>query len=117
MQHVSAAPRAQVQRSTTSINDLVKDLSLIRDSKSTRFPRGFMEELDKRITGVLMGKEKMPEFSDPLVKRTFAAFLNEFKETKFRKSMEKDRKVEDLLLIFYSNATKELQKGKAPDDD
>ncbi|TKA76700.1 hypothetical protein B0A49_04137 [Cryomyces minteri] len=117
MQHVSAAPRAQVQRSTTSINDLVKDLSLIRDSKSTRFPRGFMEELDKRITGVLMGKEKMPEFSDPLVKRTFAAFLNEFKETKFRKSMEKDRKVEDLLLIFYSDATKELQKGKAPDDD
>jgi hypothetical protein len=76
-----------------------------------------MAELDKRITGVLIGKERRPEFADPQVKRTFAVFLNEFKAPQFRKSMEKDRRVEDLLLIFFSNATKELQKGKAPGDD
>ncbi|KAF2839346.1 C2 domain-containing protein [Patellaria atrata CBS 101060] len=116
VQHIPA-PAKPIQRSTTSMNDLMKDFSLIRDSKSTKFPHGFMGELDKRITGVLIGKEKMPEYSDALVKRTFAVFLNEFKETKFRKSMEKDRRVEDLLLIFFSNATKELQKGKAHDDD
>ncbi|KAF2792036.1 hypothetical protein K505DRAFT_308359 [Melanomma pulvis-pyrius CBS 109.77] len=116
VQHVPAAPR-QVQRSSTSVADLVKDFSLIRDSKSTRFPHGFMAELDKRMTGVLMGREKMPEFKDPTVKRTFAVFLNEFKAPQFRKSMEKDRRVEDLLLIFFSNATKELQRGKAPGDD
>lgn len=76
-----------------------------------------MTELDKRITGVLLGKEKMPEYSDSLVKRTFAVFLNEFKAPQYRKSMEKDRRVEDLLLIFFSSATKELQKGKALGDD
>lgn len=116
VQHVPA-PARQVQRSSTSVNDLMKDFSLIRDSKSTRFPHGFMGELDKRITGVLMGREKMPEYKDATVKRTFAVFLNEFKAPQFRKSMEKDRRVEDLLLIFFSNATKELQKGKPPGDD
>lgn len=115
VQHVPA-PRP-VQRSSTSVADLVKDISLIRDSKSTRFPHGFMSELDKRITGVLVGKERMPEYKDATVKRTFAVFLNEFKAPQFRKSMEKDRRVEDLLLIFFSNATKELQKGKPPGDD
>jgi hypothetical protein len=90
---------------------------MIRDSKSTRFPNGFMGELDKRITKVLMGTEKMPEYKDPTVKRTFAVFLNEFKDPRFRKNMDKDRRVEDLLLIFFSNATKELQKGKLPSDD
>lgn len=66
---------------------------------------------------MLLGKEKMPEYSDSVVKRTFAVFLNEFKAPQYRKSMEKDRRVEDLLLIFFSSATKELQKGKAPGDD
>jgi hypothetical protein len=116
VQHVAAAPRP-VQRSSTSVTDLVKDFSVIRDSKSTRFPHGFMNELDKRITGVLVGREKMPEYKDATVKRTFAVFLNEFKAPQFRKSMEKDRRVEDLLLIFFSSATKELQKGKLPTDD
>ncbi len=31
--------------------------------------------------------------------------------------MDKERRPEDLLLIFYSNATKELGKGKLPGDD
>jgi hypothetical protein len=116
LQHVSA-PSKPVQRAATSTMDLMKDFSLIRDSKSTKFPHAFMKELEKRITNVLMGKEKMPEFKDSLVKRSFATFLNEFMSPAFRKNMEKDRRVEDLLLIFFSNATKELQKGKAPDDD
>lgn len=76
-----------------------------------------MAELDKRIEKVLIGRERMPEYGDALIKRTFAAFLNEFKNPTFRKSMEKDRKVEDLLLIFFSKATTELQKGKERDDD
>ncbi|KAF2112103.1 hypothetical protein BDV96DRAFT_649465 [Lophiotrema nucula] len=116
VQHV-AAPAKPVQRSSTSVTELMNDFKLIRDSKSIRFPHGFMNELDKRITGVLIGRERMPEFQDSLVKRTFAVFLNEFKAPQFRKNMEKDRRVEDLLLIFFSNATKELQKGKAPGDD
>ncbi|KAI9703018.1 MAG: hypothetical protein M1820_006009 [Bogoriella megaspora] len=115
-EHV-APPKRHVQRSATSINDMVKDFSLIRDSRSTKFPHGFMSELDKRMTGVLQMREKMKGYDDPAVKRTFAAFLNEFKKPDYRKSVEKDRRVEDLLLIFFSNATKVLQQGKAPEDD
>lgn len=95
----------------------MKDFSILKDSKSTRFPHGFMSELEKRLASVLMGKERKPEYNDPMIKRTFAAFLNAFTEQSFRKRMEKDRRVEDLVLIFFSNATKELQKGKSPGDD
>ncbi|EMC98718.1 hypothetical protein BAUCODRAFT_30998 [Baudoinia panamericana UAMH 10762] len=116
VQHVANTSKP-IQRSTTSINDMVKDFSLTRDSKSTRFPHGFMAELDKRIANVLVGKEKGIEYNDALVKRTFANFLNEFRNPTFRKTMEKDRRVEDLLLIFYSRATSELQKGKSAEDD
>ncbi|KAJ5778605.1 hypothetical protein N7520_001851 [Penicillium odoratum] len=115
-QSVTVAP-ARPKRSNTSIQDLMSDFSLVRDSKSTRIPHGFVAELEKRLTGVLMGKEKRKEFQDHLVVRTFAAFLNVLKEDSFRKRMEKDRRAEDLVLIFYSNAIKELSKGKEHDDD
>lgn len=95
----------------------MSDFSLVRDSKSTRIPHGFVSELEKRLTGVLMGRERKKEYHDPLVVRTFAAFLNALKEESFRKRMEKDRRAEDLVLIFYSNAIKELSKGKEQDDD
>lgn len=111
------APATPVQRSSTSVNDLMKDFSLVRDSKSTRFPHGFTAELEKRITGILMGKEKRPEYNDAAVKRSFAAFFNAFSEPNFKKRMEKDRRVEDLVLIFFSNATKELSKGKPAGED
>ena len=95
----------------------MKDFTLLRDNKTTRFPHGFMAELEKRLTGVMMGREKRPEYQDATVKRSFAAFLNAFMEAGFKKRMEKDRRSEDLVLIFYSNATKVLQAGKPPGDD
>ncbi|KAJ5175530.1 uncharacterized protein N7482_001407 [Penicillium canariense] len=116
IQNAPAAP-ARPKRSSTSIHDLMSDFSLVRDSKSTRIPHGFLSELEKRLTGVLMGKEKRKEYQDHLVVRTFAVFLNVLKEDSFRNRMEKDRRAEDLLLIFYSNAIKELGKGKEHDDD
>ena len=115
-QQVSTPPPS-IQRSSSSINDLIKDFSLLRDSKSTRFPHGFMSELEKRLTGVIMGKEKKPEYNDARVKMTFAAFFNAFTEQGFRKRMEKDRRVEELVLIFFSKATQALQTGKAQNDD
>lgn len=116
VQHVANTSKP-IQRSSTSINDMVRDFSLIRDNKSTKFPHAFMKALDTRLGKVLVGQEKMPEYNDAAIKRTFGAFLNEFKNPTFRKSMEKERKVEDLLLIFFSKATNVLQAGKSPDDD
>jgi uncharacterized coiled-coil protein SlyX len=51
------------------------------------------------------------------VKRTFAKAYMAFTEQAFRRRMDKKRRIEDLVLIFYSNATKVLQEGKAPNSD
>lgn len=64
-----------------------------------------------------MGTEKLPGFTDALIKRSFAEAYTAFTEEGFRRRMDKERRVEDLVLIFYSSATKALQKGKTPDDD
>ncbi|KAL1958863.1 hypothetical protein VTO42DRAFT_3700 [Malbranchea cinnamomea] len=109
------APR-HTPKSSATFHDLMRDFSLVRDSKSTRFPHGFMSELEKRLTKILLGRERRQEYQDAMVKRTFGAFLNALKDPSFKKQMEKDRKVEGLVLIFFSNATKEFQKGKGPDD-
>ena len=116
IQHVpnSAQP---AQKSSTSTADIVMGFAGLQNSKSAKFPHAFMTALDKRLTGVLMGKERMPEYNDAVVKRTFATFLNEFKNPAFRKTAEKDRKVEDLVLIFFSRTTQELRKGKPLEDD
>ena len=116
MQNV-AAPKPPAHKSSASFNDLMKDFSLVRDSKSTRLPHGFVAALEKRLKNLLIGRESRPEYKDALVKRTFAAFFNAFTEQSFKKRMEKDRRAEDLVLIFFSNATKELQKGKPPGDE
>ena len=111
-----AAPKP-VQRSSSSIHDLMKDFSLLRDSKSTRLPHGFLAELEKRMTAVMMGRERRQEYQEATVKRSFGMALNAFMETGFKKRMEKDRRAEDLVLIFYSNATKALAAGRGPGDD
>ncbi|KAI1003854.1 hypothetical protein K3495_g4356 [Podosphaera aphanis] len=103
-------------KKTVSMGDLVQDFSLTRDSTSTKLPHGFMSPIERRIQGVLTGKEKLPEFNDAIVKRIFAEAYTAFTEQGFRKRMEKERRVEDLVLIFYSNAIKALQKGITTDD-
>ncbi|EXJ87158.1 hypothetical protein A1O3_04117 [Capronia epimyces CBS 606.96] len=115
--HVETKP--PLHRSTTShsFHDLMNDFTVVRDSKSTRFPHDFIKELEKRLKGILIGTERRPEYHDALVKRIFAIFLNTLSDPAFKKRMEADRRAEDLVLIFFSNATKELQKGKPPGDD
>ncbi|OBT91626.1 hypothetical protein VE01_10457 [Pseudogymnoascus verrucosus] len=110
------APKAISHRAST-VGDLVKDLSGVGSAKSAKLPHGFMGPLEKRMTGVLMMKERLPGYNDPAVKRSFAEAYTAFTETTFRRRMEQERRVEDLVLIFYSNAVKSLQKGKPPGDD
>lgn len=116
LQHVAAAAKP-VRSSTTSATDLIKEFAPLRESKSTKLPHAFMATLDKRLEGVLMGRERMPEYKDALVKRTFAAYLNEFKRPATRKTFEESRRAETLVLVFFAQATKELQKDKSADDD
>lgn len=115
--HVETRPAISRTNTSHSFHDLMNDFSVVRDSKSTRLPHDFIKELEKRLQGILMGKEKRPEYQDALVKRIFAIFLNTLSDPSFKKQMEADRRAEDLVLIFFSNATKELQQGKPHGDD
>lgn len=113
-QYVSA-PRPA--KKSANVGELMQDFSPVKDSKTAKFPHGFMSPLEKRIQGVLIGTERLPGYNDAAVKRTFAEAYTAFTEQGFRRRMDKERRVEDLVLIFYSNATKSLQKGKTPEDD
>jgi hypothetical protein len=68
------------------------------------------------MSGVLQGIEKMPGYSDAAVKRTFAEAYTAFTAKDFAKTIDKDRKVEPLVLIFYSSATKAQGRNKSPED-
>jgi hypothetical protein len=114
--HVSK-PSIQRNDTTTSFNELIRDFSAVSNPKSAKLPHGFVKELEKRLQGMLMGKERRQEYQDPVVKRSFAIYLNALSEPGYKKRMEESRRAEDLVLIFFSNATKELQKGKQPGDD
>ena len=95
----------------------MSDFSLVRDSKSTRLPHSFIAELEKRLQGIMFGTEKRQEYKDVAVKRSFTVFLNSLRDPMFKTQMEKGRRAEDLMLIFFSNTTKELSKGKPAHDD
>lgn len=49
-------------------------------------------------------------YSDQLVRRTMAAFYGQVKDENFRRQMKENRKIEELILMFATNATNVLKK-------
>ncbi|EWC45810.1 hypothetical protein DRE_05147 [Drechslerella stenobrocha 248] len=81
-------------------------------SKSAKLPKvDFMTVLQRRLEGVMTGREPGTEFKDHLVKRTFAIFLNEIMKPDQRKLLSKSRRAEDMILVFISRGTSELQSA------
>ncbi|PFH59482.1 hypothetical protein XA68_12269 [Ophiocordyceps unilateralis] len=113
-QYVSA-PR-QPARSHASVTQLLHEY-VSGSSSSLKLPHAFAAQLLDRVGGVVRGSEPLPGFNDAAVKRSFAEAYTAFSEKAFRKSIDKERKFEPLVLIFYSAATKAAQKGRPPDDD
>ncbi|CAH0049492.1 unnamed protein product [Clonostachys solani] len=103
-------------RSQTSVGQLVQEYGS-GSASSLKLPHSFASPLIERVGGVLRGSERLPGFNDAAVKRSFAEAYMAFSEKNFRKTIDKERKFEPLVLIFYSQATKAAQKGRAPDDD
>ena len=104
-------------RSHTGVGQLVQEY-VSGTSTNLKLPSSFASQLLDRVGGVLRGSEPLPGFNDAAVKRSFAEAYTAFSEKNFRKTIEKERKFEPLVLIYYSSATKAAQKGKAaPDDD
>jgi hypothetical protein len=110
-----AAPKP-AQRSHTSVTALVTEL-VPSNSSSVKLPHSFRSNLEKRFQGVVTGQERLPGYNDAAVKRSFAEAYTAFTDKGFQKVIDKDRKLEPLVLMFYSSATKAAQKGRAPDDD
>ncbi|TWU76884.1 hypothetical protein ED733_006568 [Metarhizium rileyi] len=103
-------------RSHSSVGQLVQEY-ISGSSTSLKLPSSFPTQLLDRVGGVVRGSEPLPGFSDAAVKRSFAEAYTAFSEKNFRRTIEKERKFEPLVLMFYSSATKAAQKGKAPEDD
>ena len=49
-------------------------------------------------------------YSDQLTRRTMAVFYGQVKDETFRKQMKENRKIEELILMFATNATNVLKK-------
>ncbi|KAI1457385.1 hypothetical protein F4805DRAFT_176634 [Annulohypoxylon moriforme] len=110
------APKPPPRTHTSNIGDLVKEF-VPGNSSSVKLPHGFRGHLEKRIERVIMGAERLPGYNDAAVKKTFAQAYTAFTEQAFRKNVDKERKVEPLVLIFYSAATKACMLGHEPGDD
>ncbi|KAI0541180.1 hypothetical protein GGR58DRAFT_458273 [Xylaria digitata] len=110
------APKPPTRTHTSNISDLVKEF-VPGNSTSVKLPHSFHSPLLKRMEGVIRGSETLPGYNDAAVKKTFAQAYTAFTEASFKKSIDKERKVEPLVLIFYSAATKACSLGHAPGDD
>ncbi|EEF22011.1 conserved hypothetical protein, partial [Ricinus communis] len=96
-------------RSHTSVGQLVQEYAS-GSASGLKLPHSFSGTVLERVSGVLTGSERLPGYNDAAVKRTFAEAYTAFSERSFRKTIDKERKLEPLILIFYSSATKAAQK-------
>lgn len=113
-QYVTAPKPAA--RSSTSVGQLIQEYGS-GSTSSLKLPHNFASPLLDRLGGVLRGGERLPGFNDAAVKRSFAEAYTAFSDKNFIKTIDKERKIEPLVLIFYSSATKAAQKACGPDDD
>lgn len=116
-QYVSA-PTKPIHRSQSSVGHLLQDfVSTGNTGGSLKLPHSFRQSLFDRMQKVLQGAERMPGYNDPAVKRCFAEAYTAFTDRDFQKTIDKERKIEPLVLIFFSSATKAAQKAAGPGDD
>ncbi|KAF9562889.1 cytoplasm protein [Agrocybe pediades] len=92
--------------SNFSIGDMFRD---IKDgSKSVKFPEKMLKVLEQKLQDIAMGKEAA--YSDQFVRRTMAKFYGQLMVDQFKRQMKENRKIEELILMFATNATSVLKK-------
>ncbi|EKM52682.1 uncharacterized protein PHACADRAFT_261272 [Phanerochaete carnosa HHB-10118-sp] len=95
-----------ISGSIVSIGDVFKDY---RDgTKVVRFPKDLLKVLEQKLQDIAMGKD--PAYSDQLIRRTMAVFYGQVKDESFRRQMKENRKIEEMILMFATNATNVLRK-------
>lgn len=112
---VPQKPLPRVQTSAAALRDFLP--TGMASSNTMKLPPGFRGHLENRMRSVIKRTEKLGGFNDPPLIQSFAEAFVAFTEQNFQKQLDHDRKVEPLILIFSSAATKAQIKTKAPDDD
>ncbi|KAI0078393.1 hypothetical protein K474DRAFT_1744807 [Panus rudis PR-1116 ss-1] len=98
----SARIQGAISNSIFSLGDLFSG------SKGVRFPKDLLKTLEQKLQDIAMGKD--PAYSDQLIRRTMAVFYGQVKDESFRRQMKENRKIEELILMFATNATNVLKK-------
>lgn len=87
--------------------DLLGDSSS-KDTKANKFPKELVQILHDKLQSIFMGRD--PKYQDHLIRATFGAYFNQYVDPNYLKQLKENRKIEELVLIFYSKATAELKK-------
>jgi hypothetical protein len=106
-----AKPTSTTKQLTSGIFDLI---SSSKDAKENRFPKELVQIIRDKLQAIFMGRD--PKYQDQLVRATFGAYFNQYVNPSYFKQVKENRKIEDVLLIFYSKATAELKKRTTDDD-
>ncbi|KAF3929837.1 hypothetical protein ABW20_dc0108637 [Dactylellina cionopaga] len=105
-----APPKSTSSSYSSSAGALLAEFST--STKSAKLPKvDFVTVLQRRLELIIIGREAGKDYKDPLVKRTFAVFLNQLIDPEKRKLLHKSRRAEDMILLFISRATSELQSA------
>ncbi|KAI0742851.1 hypothetical protein C8Q80DRAFT_1109139 [Daedaleopsis nitida] len=99
----SSRIHSAISSSMFSIGDLFRD-----GQKGVRFPKDLIKVLEQKLQDIAMGKDAA--YSDQLTRRTMAVFYGQVKDETFRRQMKENRKIEELILMFATNATNVLKK-------
>ncbi|KAL0578062.1 hypothetical protein V5O48_003924 [Marasmius crinis-equi] len=101
--------REHSSRLSALANFSISDILTFRDgSKSVKFPEKLIRVLEQKLQDIAMGKDA--SYSDQLVRRTMAKFYGQFMVDTFRRQMKENRKIEELILLFATQATGVLRK-------
>lgn len=79
-----------------------------RERRTPKFPKELIKLLETALKRVVMRQD--PAYDDALLRGTFGVFYGYYTTDAFQKSVKDNRKIEDLILMFFSKATGELQK-------
>ena len=73
-----------------------------------------MTALEQQLTAIVNGEEAPPFIGAQIILSqvilSFGAFLREFKTSTLRYSIERERRLEEIIRMFYANASLELQQ-------
>ncbi|KAG2031981.1 hypothetical protein BDR03DRAFT_1027346 [Suillus americanus] len=110
----SSAHEKRISKYRVNDDDLF-EYDLRDGSKSVKFPEKLLKVLEQRLQNIAMGKDAA--YSDQLTRRTMAVFYGQFMGDPFRKQMKENRSIEELILMFASQATSVLRKEPTLADD